>query len=180
MGRNDHNINFRDLLLEPDHSQAITMGFQKSLGNGAHRSRLRGEWANLSRSQTFQVRATPPYYVHHLVTQGYTQRGQIIGAAIGPGSDSQQLGFDHYTTGGRWGFFVQRVRYDDDAYYTLFKSETTDGHQVEITGGMSVFRFVRGLQVGGLLAVSQQLNRHYVVNNDVTNLNLQLTIRRGY
>src|SRR6185503_8435849 len=132
--RNDHNIDFRDLLLEPDHSQAVTIGFQKSLGRGGKRSRIRGEWTNLSRSQTFQVRDTPPYYVHHLVTQGYTQHGQIIGAGIGPGSDSQQIAFDHYSGQGRWGVFLRRVRLDDDAYYTAFAPTSYyEGHQVELT-----------------------------------------------
>ena len=77
--------------------------------------------------------------------------------------------------------FLRRVRLDDDAYYTAFAPTSYyEGHQVELTTGISLFRFMRGLQVGGALALSRELNRHYQVKNDVTNLNLQFTIRRGF
>ena len=73
--------------------------------------------------------------------------------------------------------FFQRVRYNDDAYYILFHNDDYEGHQVELTAGCSLLRFVRGLELGGELSISRELNRYYVVHNDVTNLNLQLRAR---
>ncbi|MBI4500116.1 MAG: hypothetical protein HY700_03045 [Gemmatimonadetes bacterium] len=176
--RNDHSRNLRDFLIEPDHSQAWTAGFQKAMVGSGTRSRLRGEWTHLGRPSTFQVRADPTYYVHFLVRQGYTERGQLLGAGIGPGSDSQHLGFDRYLSSGRWGVFIQRVRYDDDAYYTLFgPTRYREGHQIELTGGLSLMRRVGKIDVTGAMALSRELNRYYVVENDVTNINLQFALR---
>ena len=55
----------------------------------------------------------PTFYVHTAAVEGYTNLGQLLGAAIGPGSNSQFLGLDRYTSRGRWGVFFERVRYDD-------------------------------------------------------------------
>ena len=174
--RNDHNINLRDFLSEPDHSQAWTLGFQKSLGHGARRQRLRGEWTHLGRSETFQVRPTPTYYVHHIVTQGYTHEGQLLGAGIGPGSNSQHVGFDTYSPSGRWGGYIERVGYDNDAYYARFgPTRYYEGHNVEVTLGASAYRRVTDrLATSLLVRLTRELNRHYVVKNDVTNLHMTL------
>lgn len=176
--RNDHSVNLRDFLLQPDHSQTWSAGFQKSLPSGPlGRIRLRGEVNHLSRSHTFQVRATPSLYQHHLVRQGYTHQGQLIGAGIGPGSDSQHLGIDRFTPGGRWGFFFQRVRYDDDAYYQLLGPiRRREGHNVELTGGVSVLRWLGDFRAALQLSLSRELNRHYVMRRDATNLNAVLTV----
>jgi len=176
--RNDHSRDLRDLILEPDHSQAYTLGFQQLLGSGRALVRLRGEWTHLGRAPTFQVRATPTFYQHHLVRQGYTERGQLIGAGIGPGSDSQHLAVDRYHARGRWGMFVQRVRYNDDAYYRMYGSPGgRDGHDVELTAGLSALRFVGSFDVGASVALSREINRYYQVGSNVTNLNVQLTVR---
>lgn len=176
--RNDHNTTLRDFLLQPDHSRAYTIGFQQLLRGTTARWRLRGELTTLSRPSTMLVRATPPYYVHFLVHQGYTNNGQIIGAAIGPGSQSQILELDRFGPSGRVGGFVQRVRFDDDAYYANFGSTLGDeGQQTELSFGLRGTRFVGPLDVSGSLALSRELNRYYQVGNDVTNVMLTLGAR---
>jgi hypothetical protein len=177
--RNDHSRNLRDFILEPDHSSTFSIGFQKSVPSGDQgRVRLRGEWNHLGRSATFQVRATPTLYQHHLVRQGYTHEGQPIGAGIGPGSDSQHIGMDRYHPGGRWGFYFERIRYNDDVYYARYgPSRRREGHNVELTVGASVMRRLRHVQAGVSVGINRELNRHYIIGNDATNLNLALTLQ---
>jgi hypothetical protein len=177
-GRNDHNTELRDFLLEPDHSQAYTIGVGKNVPSDSGIVHLRAEWTHLGRSPTFQVRATPSYYAHHLVRAGYTEKGQILGAGIGPGSDSQYLSVDRYHSRGRWGVFAQRVRFDEDTYYRLYgTTRRREGHNVELTIGGSMLHFVGQAELGIGVELSRELNRHYVIRNDATNLGATLRVR---
>lgn len=174
--RNDHSWDLRDFILEPEHSQAYTLGFQKVLpASGGRLVRLGGELTHLERDITQLQRATPPYYVHYLVRAGYTERGQVIGAGVGPGGNAQRLTGDLFTTWGRIGGFVGRQVHDNDAFYAV--SPDFDRHWVELLGGVSALVFRGGVDVGGTLTVSRHLNRYYVLRNDATNLSLQLSVR---
>lgn len=175
--RNDHNWDLRDFILEPDHSQAFVVGWTKAIASGPNLWRLRGEMTHLERSRTFQVRASPVYYTHHVVQQGYTHKGQLIGAGIGPGGSAQFFSVDRYSPEGRMGLYAERVRYDNDAYYELFgPTDSYLGHDVELTLGLSALRFVGDFDLRGVLAISRELNRYFRVSNDVTNLRAEATV----
>jgi hypothetical protein len=177
--RNDHNWDIRNFLLEPDHSRAYTIGFQQLLPGTRGRVRLRGESTTLGRPAPVLVRPTPVYYTHHIARQGYTHRGQLLGASMGPGSQSQYLGLDRFDAHGRLGLFLQRIRFDDDAYFTSFRTatESYQRHQTELTLGVSAARFLGPLDVSAGVALSRELNRHYVPERDVTNLAVDLRVR---
>jgi hypothetical protein len=175
--RNERPLDLSDVILEPDHSRALVLGFTKAFASGVSIWRLRGEATNLERSGTFQVRPSPAYYVQPIALQGYTHRGQLLGAAIGPGGSSQFLGVDRYSPAGRIGIQVERVRYDNDAYYDRFgPTETYRGHDVETTLGLTALRFVGDFDLVGVLAASHELNRYYQVTNNVTNLRAEFTV----
>ena len=73
------------------------------------------------------------------------------------------------------------MRFDDDAYFANFGSTfTRNGHDVEITAGISGFRFFGPVEVGADIALSRELNRNFQlrpVPDDVTNLRAVLTAR---
>ncbi len=159
--RGDFNGNFRDFALEPDRSRTYTFGLQKALHSQDGIFRLRAEFTTLGRSATFQVRSNGTMYTHSLVRQGYTHRGQMLGAAIGPGGQSQYLGIDRYTEAGRWGVFIERVRFNDDYYFRNFTDRLS--HDVEFTMGATFLRFVGDLDIGGSLELSRRLNWNFVL-----------------
>ncbi len=69
------------------------------------------------------------------------------------------------------------MRFDDDAYFaTVGPALGREGHEVELTAGASVFRFVGPIDLGLSLSASRDLNRYFEVRNDLTNINAQLTI----
>jgi hypothetical protein len=51
------------------------------------------------------------------------------------------------------------------------------GHDVELTAGASVFRFVGRFDLGLDLAISRELNRYYQIGTNATNLTAKLTVR---
>ncbi|MCH7475639.1 MAG: hypothetical protein IIA27_13335, partial [Gemmatimonadetes bacterium] len=177
--RNDHNADVRDVLLEPGHSEAYTVGFQKVvvLADGRY-ARLRGELTHLERAKTTILRATPTYYVHDIVRQGYTQRGQVLGAGIGPGSNSQFLGGDVFTGRGRVGGFFRRHVIDNDALFAIVgPTQNFSIHDVAFTFGASAEVFAGEFAISASLEYTRELNRYYDSGNDVTNIGSRFAIR---
>ena len=131
----------RDLLLAPDHSRAYTVGLQwaKPVRDGRATVRLAGEATNLEKSLTYRDQPVATFYTSRRVIQGYTQRGQVIGAAIGPGSSSQWLSADYFAPQWRVGAFAGRIRWDDDALYFFPPLDDNKwcAHDVSLFAGIS-------------------------------------------
>ncbi len=179
VARNDFAGSLEDLVLEPDHSLALMGGFQKALPARDGRFLLKGEITSLGRSQTYLLRSDGSFYVHSPGdVEGYTNRGQLLGASIGPGSNSQYLGLDRYTSGGRYGGFVERIRYDDDYAFQALQTvpEGYLSHQVDLTVGFNGLRFSGPVDVGGGIELTRELNRYFVRGADLTNLKVTFTV----
>ena len=175
--RNDHSLDLTDFVLEPEHSQAYTIGLQKAMEvSDDRRVALRVEITHLEREATFRVRASPVYYAHHIVTEGYTQRGQTIGAGIGPGGNQQHIGGDYYAPWGRAGVMLQRRVVDNDAYYAWapLNGAAFNKHDVALDAGVHATVFRGPLELGGQLIYTRELNRYFDGPN-VWNLNVGLT-----
>ncbi len=178
--RTDHAWELRDFLLEPEYSQAYTLGLQKAiLMRGDRTLTLQAELTHLERNATAFVRGgNPVYYAHHIVTQGYTQRGQIIGAGIGPGGNSQYLGADLYAPWGRAGVYLERQVHDNDAYHEWAEAnnETFCCHDVSFHLGTHALFFVDDFDLGAGMIITREYNR-YFYGLDLWNLNLSLSAR---
>lgn len=111
-------VSVRELLSDPGHSQAYVIGAQWAKPAGSGLLRLQSEAAYLEKSSSFKHRPVGSYYTSRTIPQGYTHRGQVVGASIGPGSSSQHLATDYL--GPRWalGLSLERIRWFTDAYYT--------------------------------------------------------------
>lgn len=174
--RNDHSANLRDFILEPEHSRAYTVGFQKVTSlSGDRLIALRGEMTQLESSATFQLRPRPTYYEHFLVTQGYTHKGQVIGAGIGPGGAAQSLAVDWFSAGGMATVFVERRVRDNDAFWVWAEANgaSFDRHNVTLDLGVNTLLFRRDIEVGGGFVVTREYNR-YFYGRAGWNLNLSL------
>ena len=165
--REDHWEDSNDLLMELDHSRGYTVGFEKvfTLRGGPDLLSVWGEATNLGNAPTFQSgRPGATFYEHAQVRQGYTHRGQLLGAPIGPGSDAQYIAADYLGSPWQGGLYYNRVRYDNDAYYRNFGFRHSNrGHDTEWTLGVRGSRSVRNVQLVFDLAYSRRYNRGFVV-----------------
>jgi hypothetical protein len=172
-GREDYWENLVDLLMELDHSAAVTMGLQKLVPfrgrEDERRLRVAFEVTSLVFPET-QRSGRPEliWYTHSTVRQGHTHRGQLLGAPIGPASDAQALEIDILTP--RWvaGVYVERIRHAADIYWQVYAPKYTNkGHDLEVTGGLrGAYQVpVPGLQVFGDLSLSGRYNRGFVALN---------------
>ncbi len=80
--------------------------------------RLQGELTTLEQSATFRNRSLGSYYTSRRVIQGYTQRGEPLGAAIGPGASGQWLAADYMEPSWSFGVFAGRIRWNEDIHST--------------------------------------------------------------
>ncbi|CAN5675496.1 hypothetical protein BH23GEM9_BH23GEM9_19010 [soil metagenome] len=164
-GREDGWGEWVDLLREADHSQAFVLGLQKLTGTQERTFRWWAELAHLQHAAAVRGgRGTVTLYVHNEILQGYTNRGQLLGAWIGPGANSQIIGVDHIQSARSTGLAIERVRFDADAYYNQwarFYGET--GHDASISMWLRhTESFGRGVMAAATASVGRRQNRHFV------------------
>jgi hypothetical protein len=135
--RHERPASLSDFLEAPDHTQGYTLGLQHARPVTADGLlRLQAEVTDLEQSATFRQRPITSWYTSSAVPQGYTHRGQVIGASIGPGSSSQWLAADYLAPRWQVGAFGGRIRWDDDAYVRVFPFQNSAGHDVSLYGGV--------------------------------------------
>jgi hypothetical protein len=130
----------RDLIVDPQTTQGFTAGLQWLNQLQSNRFlRLQGEVTTLEQTPPFAGAPVPTYYTSHISRQGYTQRGQVIGAAIGPGGSSQFIGVDLIHGLRSTGLELGRIRWEDESYYQQITGAFSYRHH-----DVSVFVGLRG------------------------------------
>ncbi|MDR8392025.1 capsule assembly Wzi family protein [Aliifodinibius sp. S!AR15-10] len=185
--RTDHSWNWRDFITEPDHSRGYTIGLQKVFQLPENRMlSMNAELTQLEASKTGLFRGFPTFYVHGRVNQGYTNRGQLLGASIGPGSSSQYVGASYYFGNGKVQLWTQRVALNNDFLYSRSdmiaqqNSSSTNRywlHNIEMRVGSSITYFYKQFETKIGLTVRRELNDDYLYKNDQFHVGLQLSLR---
>jgi hypothetical protein len=164
--------------IEPEHSRAYTIGFEKltSLKNGDFFNIIY-EHTNLSRNHTYMWRAEPTFYIHSVNLQGYTNQGQLLGAGIGPGSNSDMLSIKYNHKAQTYGIGAQRIENNKD--YFVVNIQDRRMHHVEYSFGSFYQVDLEKFLVSFELIYSKDHNRYYVLSNHQRNLytSLQLTYK---
>lgn len=121
--RQDFAWNSRDLFTEPRHNSGYSFGFSKLIfAPYAHFYRVNLEFVNMTPSYLQEVRPQSYFYAHPVIRQGHTHRGQILGAAIGPGSNTQYLSIDAYKDWGRYGIYFRRLADNNHFHFNYDRS----------------------------------------------------------
>jgi hypothetical protein len=163
--REDHWGEWTELLRNLDSSQAYTLGLQKLFVRGNDAVRIAAEITHLSDALPvfFASRGVIPFYSNTSVPQGHTHRGQMLGAPIGTGAESQWLGADYLWNRGRTSFSIERARYEDDAYHLLyaprFGAHARDSELSVRLGHMTTFGT---LSIDAELGWSRRYNRGFI------------------
>ncbi|MFB2118268.1 capsule assembly Wzi family protein [Parapedobacter sp. 2B3] len=122
--KNDHNWDARDAMTQLDHTRAYTFGLRKLVplhNRWGGYLQLAGEVTQVAVTNTRGIRSAAPWYVHHQVRDGYANRGQLLGAGIGVGSNSQTVQASWVDGLKQLGVQVQRLVHDEDYAVTYIK-----------------------------------------------------------
>ena len=176
-----------DFFRNPEHTMAYTIGLTKLYDFGADQYiGVDLELTHLEKENTWRERYYPTWYTSRIVPHGYTNRGQIMGASIGPGSNSQYLGVNYLWCKNRVGVFGERVIYNNDLYYILF---TTSIYRLwaDLNFGVSGEYHWRRFGLKYDLTLMNTFNYKYIelttrpgfeyIGNDVFNVNLSTSLQ---
>lgn len=191
VARNMRPGSLSEFLARPEHTLAYTLGISKwyELGGGDRYFGIEAEFTQMEKQNTWQERYYQTWYTSLVVPHGYTNRGQIMGASIGPGSNSQYLGFNYRWGENRVGAFVERVIYNNDLYYILF---TTSIYRLwaDVNFGLTGEYSYGDFDVFYDATIMRTFNYKYIETttrpgiryegNDLWNLNLGVGFRYGF
>jgi hypothetical protein len=115
-GRTEFPPSLRNFLIAPNHTQAYTVGLQWRRPGLRPDDfwRLQAENTSVEQSATFRDRPVGVWYTSRKVIQGYTNRGQPLGAAVGPGSSGQNINIDYMRPLWALGIKAGRMRLNED------------------------------------------------------------------
>lgn len=165
--REDHSYDLRDLFVQINHNSAYAFGFQK-ISHPPYFDFIKThlEFTNLTTSQLKQVRPQTMFYTHSRIRQGHTNRGQILGAAIGPGSNSQFLALDAYKDEYKFGLFAHRLVDNDNFHFEKGSSSLSPSrdfgdyfrHRVDLTLGINFIYSPGPFLINGKIAWTKAYN----------------------
>jgi len=180
--RNDFSPNLRDnITLEPSHSQAYTVGLAQKIELEQGFIIVRAELSQLECSDSYYINLLygyPGFYTHGIITQGHTNEGQILGAGIGTGSESQYLEAVWYHQRGSVKTFFRRISRDRDYLYQNPVPGDLLRLNVEVSVGLQANWFIHsGVMLSAGYELSNNINRNYVEENDIVNHYLSIGLR---
>ncbi len=119
---NDSKQNIRDLLLDSDHSRAVTVGLQKVFEISNDVFLFSWEWTQMEQTASRLLRNAGSWYEHGWTYDGYTNEGEVLGASIGPGSNSHYFAFNRIKDKEKIGLALEIIDQDNDFYHEAFAS----------------------------------------------------------
>lgn len=170
--RNDHNWDFQDFLLEPDHEAGYVLGGRKVWARPGRLVSLSAEWLDTQTSHLLTVRRQGTLYAHGHQRQGHTQRGQLLGSPAAFGGGGMVLALESYSPAGRWKVDFTRTRVrggppSDPARVGVMQS--LGGELTAFRGGVD---WVAGARA------THELNRRFV--EDAWDFSASLGARLGF
>ncbi len=112
-GINDNSYDLRQFITRPDLTRAYQFGFRKmiSLSDKNKHILFGAEITQMSQSIDDRIvdNTHGSWYIHHEVLAGQTNKGQILGAGIGPGGNSQSVDIS-------WVYGLKRIGISFDRY----------------------------------------------------------------
>jgi hypothetical protein len=158
-GRNDSPYNPRALLISLDHSRAFLYGFSKLIDFpriDQSNIQFSFEVTQLEQSVNYVIIDALNWYTHYQVRQGYTNRGQVIGAGIGPGSNSQSLEVSWVRELDKVGILITRKVNNNDFFRRLANADANRRPWVDLSFG---------------LLLNKQVGRHLLISSNVSFVN---------
>ncbi|MEQ9398207.1 MAG: hypothetical protein RJQ04_03475 [Longimicrobiales bacterium] len=170
-GRGDFFLDFEDLLTQPEHNQFWGLGADYRWDGGPSTDWvLTIEHASTAATNPqFGLRGySSTVYRHAGLTQGHTNRGQHLGASIGPGSRATALEVSRVGRERVLRAMVEQIQWDLDTHRRTLRSEFgTDSRDTEYLLGGAVDLpgsdlGVPDIRVRGAAGLSARANRQFV------------------
>lgn len=177
-GYNDHKQNIKDLSTSPSHSNAILVGFGKIFNLNSTQNKylkFNFEHTQLQQSADRLVRPAGAWYEHGTVRHGYTNMGQVMGAGIGPGGNSQTVDFSMWSKGKVVGLQFERLSHNLDFFYDAYSSY--DNKWVDLNISSYAYKRFGNIGIQGKINTSFTNNYQWQLSNRKNNFQLQVSVQ---
>ena len=177
------NNDWTNPVLAPEHTLAYTLGISQIIHQWSRDKRLvlSFEHSDLGQRRTMQVRAAGPWYRHGWAgwEQGFANKGQLPGASIGPGSNSQWFDISYYYPKGLVGFDFTRICYDSDYFYNVVVKEPdyvdkNYGQYIDFVFGLDALYYLYQFNLYGKLDIIYKTNDNWVQGSNKYNVHAEL------
>jgi hypothetical protein len=140
-GRNAYSGDYSDLALEPSVSRAYIFGARKLFPFSTKRDEnlmVSVEVTQMQETSTEKVLGLNSWYMSKSIRQGYTNKGEVLGAGIGPGGNLQSIDISWVKGIKRLGIQFERLVHNNDLYYYIFSdSKDFRRHWTDLSIGAS-------------------------------------------
>jgi hypothetical protein len=176
-GRDDHSYDFRDLVQEPDHSRSYSIGARKVFSVTTEKlTAARIEILNFQLPQISRYRGEGEMYVHGLIRQGHTNKGQLLGADAGAGTGAGSvIAVDRFTRNGRWTASWTRIVRRERGNFIELGIREPRSIDVSHAIGFERAAVMRDFELTTGLTYVREFNRDFI--RDAANLNALLSVR---
>jgi hypothetical protein len=178
-GREDHNWNRRDFVQEPDHSRTYGLGIRKIVSvDSSHLTAFRAEMINYELNTLARNRGEGGIYIHTLLLQGHTNRGQLLGSDTGVGSGGGSLvSWERYgMDGGISVNWTRTIREQAGSFY-INGVQAPRANDVQNAFTLARVRYLRTADLTTGATIVKEFNRD--LRSDAWNLNLVVGLRVG-
>jgi hypothetical protein len=184
---NDSKQNIRDLLLDSDHSRAVTVGLQKVFKISTDNFLFSWEWTQMEQTASRLLRNAGSWYEHSWTYDGYTNEGEVLGAGIGPGSNSHYFALSRIRDKEKLGIALEIIDQDNDFYHEAFASARDPRrYWKDFNLHLNFSKKYKNLWLSSNLMYSRSLNYqwdledystpYYSPGNDVNNFHMTLKL----
>ncbi|NCI48060.1 capsule assembly Wzi family protein [Sediminibacterium soli] len=165
LGRKDISLMPWNVIQTEDYRRAYVAGLRKLFPtrNQAY-IQLVAEFTQMQAPTAELIRDPDSWYTDRYVRQGYTQMGQVIGAGIGPGSNSQTMEISWVKGLKRIGLQLERVRYNSDYYYYAFEyTQDFRRHWIDLSATCKADWNFGPLYVSAQLGIIRSYNYRWLI-----------------
>lgn len=187
-GTNGRSRTLREFLVQANRHRAFTMGVSKIYPVRNQRFvQIDAEVTQLGQVVREVVRDADSWYTDKYIRQGYTHRGQVLGAGIGPGSNVAYLEVSWWKAMNKIGIFGERLVHNNDFMYFAYEdSKDWRRFYTDLSAGIvadwrfsnvvisSTFRYTRSWNYQWFL-LRQPDDPYFVKGRDVTNLHATIS-----
>lgn len=121
-GRNDKSPSLINIATDNGYPRAYVAGFRKLFTSNKRKSYIEfaSEFTQMELPNADLIKQSASWYTNSYVRQGYTNYGQVLGAGIGPGTNSQLIDISWVKGFTKVGVKFERVVRNSDFYYNAF------------------------------------------------------------
>lgn len=164
-GKRDHNFNWREFLLNPEHARAYLMGFSKLIKTSKSDVfyELRAEIVQQKESVNRYIRYVDFFsgntsWQTHYQVRGFTNNGLGMGTGIGVGANIQILELSRLKGLNKIGLRFERLENHQDFYYRAFENDPSMKPWVDLGLAFLYDRSWKGLIIRSKVQAIQSSN----------------------